>query len=265
LLRAVRAFFLAVLLAGLVWFSFFNSASAREVANLALDGFDSRPARSILFIGNSRTYPNDMPYMVRRMADSAGAPEKYQVRMHALPGENFEGHWNNPRARGLIADGYDDIVLQESSGAHTSEADAAKFLRYGERLAAEAAASGARPILFVGWNYGPSLFRNEPPGAPAAYDRRIQDDHRRLEGLSGARRANVGRVWRAVLAAEPPFRLESDGNHPNLHGSYLSALVIYARLSGRGVADVSYVPPGLAEGDAALLRRLADEALRSAA
>lgn len=257
----VRAFGLTATLAGLIWFGFFNSASAREVAGLAWDGFDSRPARSVLFIGNSRTYPHDMPYMVRRMADSAGAPEKYQVRMHALPGESFEEHWNNPRVRGLFAEGFDDIVLQESSGAHWREARAAEFLRYGELLAADAVAHGARPILFVGWNYGPSFFRDEPPGAEAGYYGRMQDDHRRLARLSGARRANVGEVWRSVLAADPHFRLERDGNHPTLHGSYLAALVFYAHFSGGDVARVTYVPDGLPPGDAALLRRLAKSAL----
>jgi len=263
-MRLVRAFGLAAMLAGLVWFGFFNSASAREVAGLAWDSFDSRPARSILFVGNSRTYPHDMPYMVRRMADSANAPEKYQVRMHALPGESFEEHWNNSRVRGLIAEGFDDIVLQESSGAHWREARAAEFLRYGELLVADAAAHGARPILFVGWNYGPPAFRDEPPGAEAGYYGRMQDDHLRLARLSGARRANVGETWRAVLAADPPFRLERDGNHPTPHGSYLAALVFYAHLSGRGVADVSYVPSGLSPEDAALLRRLVGSALGAA-
>lgn len=263
-MRLVRAFGLAAMLAGLVWFGFFNSASAREVAGLAWDSFDSRPARSILFIGNSRTYPHGMPYMIRRMADSANAPEKYQVRMHALPGESFEEHWNNPRVRGLIAEGFDDIVLQESSGGHTTREESEEFLLHGERLVDDAVAHGARPILFVGWNYGPSVFRDGPPGAEARYYRRIQRDHLRLARRSGARRANVGEVWRAVLAADPPFRLERDGNHPTLHGSYLAALVFYAQLSGRGVADVSYVPSGLSSEDAALLRKLVGSALGAA-
>jgi len=258
-----RALLLTTLLAGLVWFSFLNSASAREVAGLALDGFDSRPARSVLFVGNSRTYPHGMPYMVRAMADSAGAPVKYQVRMHALPGETFEGHWDNPRLRAMLAEGFDDVILQASSGSHWSEADARDFLAYGERLVRDAAAHGARPTLFVGWNYGPSVFRDRPPAAEAGYYRDIQADHLRLARLSGARRANVGRVWRAVLAADPPFRLERDGNHPTLHGSYLAALVFYAHLSGGEVANVRYVPSGLSEEHAALLRRLVGAALRS--
>ena len=66
-----------------------------------------------------------------------------------------------------------------------------------------------------------------------------------------------------MLAADPPFRLERDGNHPTLHGSYLAALVFYAHLSGGDVAEITYVPAGLPPGDAALLRRLVKTALRA--
>ncbi len=265
-MRAVRAFLLAALLAGFLWFSFINSASAREVAGLALDSFDSRPARSILFIGNSRTYPHDMPYMVRRMADSAGAPEKYQVRMHALPGRSLQEHWRNPDVQSLLSRHWDDVVLQEQSSMLWDGDGVREFHDYGGRLVRRAAENGARPVMFVGWTYGPSHFRDMFAGARLSYHRHIQDEHLRLARRTEARRANVGAVWLAVEAADPPFRLDrGDGNHPSLHGSYLTALVIYAWLSGGDVADVAYVPHGLSEADAALLRRLVGEALRPGA
>jgi hypothetical protein len=37
----------------------------------------------MLFLGNSRTYYNHMPEMVRKLADSAGADHKYQITMRA--------------------------------------------------------------------------------------------------------------------------------------------------------------------------------------
>ena len=60
----------------------------------AFDYFDSRPSYRILFIGNSRTYYNDMPYMIRDIADSAGAKYKVQATMHALSARSLKDHWD---------------------------------------------------------------------------------------------------------------------------------------------------------------------------
>jgi hypothetical protein len=80
---------LTILLGGLAWFSFFNTAAGREATAYALDAFDSRPARSILFIGNSRTFPYGMPYMVREMADSAGAARNIRSACTLYPAGHF--------------------------------------------------------------------------------------------------------------------------------------------------------------------------------
>ena len=258
--HAFRILVLTLLLGGLGWFSFVNTLPAREVAAGALDAFDSRPARSILFVGNSRTFPYGMPYMVREMADFAGAAEKYQIRMYALPGRSLREHWEDAEVQKLLAEEWDDVVLQERSAGHYSDASN-EFHNYGALLVRAVADKGGRPVMFVGWNYSPELFASAGPGSHSAYYQMIQNDHFRLSRESGAQLANVGRVWQSVLNANTPFRLETDGNHPTLHGSYLTALVIYSQLSGKSVADVSYRPDDLPEADAKLLRDLATASL----
>jgi hypothetical protein len=52
---------LALALGGLLWFSFGQDSSAKALAQRTFDVVDSRPSRSILILGNSRTYQNDMP------------------------------------------------------------------------------------------------------------------------------------------------------------------------------------------------------------
>ena len=64
----------------------------REVADL----FDNRPARAVLIVGNSRVYSNDMPFMIRDIADAAGDPIRWDVTALAKPGATFESHWNDP-------------------------------------------------------------------------------------------------------------------------------------------------------------------------
>ena len=246
---------LTILFGGVAWFSFSTAAGPKGTA-YALDVFDSRPARSILFIGNSRTYPFDMPYMVRQMADSAGVPEKYQIRMYALPGRSLRQHWEDPKVQELLAEEWDDVVLQERSGGHYPDV-ATECHNYGTLLVRAVATKGGRPVMFVGWNYSPALFASAQPGSQSTYYQMIQSDHLRLSQETGAQLANVGQVWQSVLNANPPFRLETDGNHPTLDGSYLTALVIYAGLSGKSVADVTYRPDDLPKADAKLLRDLA--------
>ncbi|MBS1166126.1 MAG: hypothetical protein H6R00_2151 [Proteobacteria bacterium] len=64
----------------------------RDVADLV----DDRPARAVLIIGNSRVYTNDMPFMIRDIADAAGDPLRWDVTSLAKPGATFETHWNDP-------------------------------------------------------------------------------------------------------------------------------------------------------------------------
>jgi hypothetical protein len=82
------------------------------------DLFDRRHARSILIIGNSRTYFNDMPDMIRSMADSAGDPEKYQITTYAVAGASLKSHWNDASARSLMERHWDNVLIQAESAAH---------------------------------------------------------------------------------------------------------------------------------------------------
>lgn len=252
-----RSVLLLAALIGLSWFSFFNIAPARVLAAEALDPFGDRPTRSILFVGNSRMFVNEMPYMIREMADSAGSPHAYQVRMWALPGETLEQHWTRGDVRRLIGERrWDEIVFQAESAAHF-ERPADDFISYGRKLIEEARAHGAKPTLIVGWTYGQDAVPRSAATHLSAYHGFIQSDHRRLAGATGATLINVGQAWRRASQGGLPFRLETDGNHPSIHGSYLTALIVYAHLSGGDPERVSYVPAGLPAEDAREIRRFA--------
>jgi len=67
---------------------------------------------SILFIGNSHTYFNDMPLMVKDRADDDGF--NCRVTMLAHPGWFLSQHVEEPEVRFNILYGeYDYVVLQE--------------------------------------------------------------------------------------------------------------------------------------------------------
>ena len=56
----VRTIVLALTLACVTWFLAFQDGSVAAASQRAADLIDGRPARSILIIGNSRTFVNDM-------------------------------------------------------------------------------------------------------------------------------------------------------------------------------------------------------------
>lgn len=259
-----RILFLAAAIAGLSWFQFVNTASARDVGRDAADLFDPRPARTVLFIGNSRLFTNDLPSMVRAVADSADAPVKYQVRMWALPGLRFEDHASNPSVQRLLEQHWDRVVLQAQSAEQLmGEEWRVDFQLYGSQLIDRARASGSPASLVVNWTYGDEEFRERDRSRSEAYAL-IQRDHRTLAKASGAGLINVGTAFRRVEAARPDLELTPDGNHPSMQGTYVYALMVYAHLSGADVRAVRFVPEGVSAAEALLLRELVADYLDSA-
>lgn len=257
----LRTSFMAAALAALVWFNFFNTAPAQVLGQKFVDQFDERPARRMLFVGNSRMFFNDMPRMVRKIADSAGANQKYQITMWATPGETLEGHWNKGKVKKLLDEGgWHEFVLQAESGAHHDEYRS-RFAEYGAKFVDDARKRGIPASLIVGWAYGVDQFDGNPEGQ-AYHHARIQSDHRSLARTSGAKLINVGSTWRELEQSRPAFPLTSDGNHPTVQGSYLAALVIYAHLSGDDLARVTFVPDEMTAEEGALIREFAASSLR---
>jgi hypothetical protein len=223
------------------------------------DRFDPRPARSILIVGNSRTYFNDMPDMIRAMADSAGDPEKYQITTYAVAGASLKSHWNDSTARSLLQRHWDNVLIQAESAAHGAPDRQESFFLYGEKLIREVQRTGSAPALIVNWDYDLSLFEGGRSDR-SLYYATIQKDHAALAQKTGADRVNVGAAWEGLLAAKPQFSLyAAGGNHPSIYGSYFMALMIYAHLSHSDASRVTYVPWGIGEDEAALMKRVAAE------
>jgi len=228
-----------------------------HAAQSITDRFDRRPARAILIIGNSRTYFNDMPDMIRAMADSAGDPEKYQITTYAVAGAALKSHWNDATARDLLTRHWDNVLIQAESAAHGAPDRQENFFLYGEKLIREVQRTGSASALIVNWDYDLSLFEGGRSDR-ALYYANIQKDYAALAQKTGADRVNVGAAWEGLLAAKPPFSpYAAGGNHPSIYGSYFMALMIYAYRSHSDAGRVTYVPWGIGKDEAALMKRVA--------
>lgn len=257
-----RTWVLALILAAAAWFNFGQDRSAAAMTQQAADIVDGRPARSILIVGNSRTYFNDMPAMLREIADSAGSPTKFQIETSAYGGATFKTHWEKARTRNLLGIGWDDVILQPESGAQACQDCNEDFLLYGPKLAAAAKIWQGRPRLVVGWAYDPKKYA-EPYFHDDGYGRAdhlalIRTMHARLASDADLKRINVSGPWEEIRLSHPSIRLTSDGNHPTVAGTYLYALAVYTHLSSGSIAGVTYVPDGVTHEDAKALRAAVD-------
>jgi len=235
--------------------------ACRGATGVAVCEEDGDAPMRILFIGNSLTYFNGLPYMVRSLADSAGqaAPVVDDV---ALPDYGLEEHWNDGRAARAIRGGcWDVVVLQQ--GPSSLPESRALLLDYAARFDALIRERGARPALFSVW---PSSTRR------GDFDRAIESYALAAEAVDGVL-LPVGTAWLQAWAREPGLDLYADGLHPTREGTYLAALVIAGRLFGTAPAQmpagVSVRAPGwrteqemrIDPATAAVLRQAAQAAL----
>ena len=253
---------LGVAAAFILWFCAFQDSSAAALTQRAADLFDGRQARTILIVGNSRTFRNDMPVMLREIADSAGSLTKFQIESSAYPAATFKTHWSNKRTRRLLDDGWDDIVLQAESSAQSCQPCNEDFLNFGPKLAGVSRVRQGRPLLVVGWPYDDNGYRS-PEDVEVGFGRAehlalLKEMHARLASSANLGRINVAGPWEAVRLTHPAIKLTTDGNHPSVAGTYLYALATYAQLTNGPVANVTYVPDGLPANDAKAIRDAVD-------
>jgi hypothetical protein len=177
---------------------------------------------AVLFIGNSLTYWNDMPGMVRALFDSAG-PERYTIETVGVPDASLEDQWALGTAvRAVDAGGWRVVVLQQGP---SSLPDSRVLLReWTRRFADRITSRGGRPALYMVW---PSVSR------AGDFDRVVESYTLAAQDVGGML-FPVGEAWRAAWRRDPNLALYSpDGLHPSAEGSYLAAIVIHAVLSGR--------------------------------
>ena len=200
----------------------------------------------ILFIGNSLTYANDLPAMVCALARAA--PRNAVCESVAKPDYSLEDHWNERDARRAITRGWDIVVLQQGPSALPESR--VLLVDYAKRFDAEIRKAGARTALYMVW---PSRQRR---GDFAG----VSQSYRAAAQAVGGLLLPAGDAWRSAWAIDARLALYSpDGLHPSNSGTYLAALVIYPLIFKEPAPPVAV--GGVSAGEAAILRRAADETL----
>ena len=103
----------------------------------------------ILFVGNSLTYVNDLPGMVKALADSAGILG-VQTAQVAKPDYALEDHWNDGQASRVIGKGgWTYVVMQQGPSAVL--ANRANLRQWVATFAELIRTKGGTPALYQIW------------------------------------------------------------------------------------------------------------------
>ena len=219
-----------------------------------------RAGLRVLFVGNSLTSTNSMPALVRELAAAdPGSPSIFAVQ-YTAPGWKLKSASQDDDLGDLLEDvRWNVVVLQEQSlipSLSPGERDL-EMLPFARDLVGKIRASVARPMLFMTWGYENGDQENVPEDTFTAMQARLEEGYSDLGAELSAPVAPVGVAWSEALRRDPELELwGSDGKHPSRLGSYLTACVFYAVLSGRDPTESGFVA-GLDEAEARLLQRVA--------
>lgn len=180
----------------------------------------SAPVR-VLLVGNSLTAANDLPRLLGAVAAAAG--DHYLTEGITAPNLALIDHLQAPsRAAAALAEHpWDVVILQQGPTTIGLCRDSlVLWTRLFDSLIVKA---GARTALMMTW----------PPR-----ERWTALEETRLSYAAAAAAVHgiflpVGEALGLVRDAARPALLAADGFHPSALGSFLAALTIYERLSGR--------------------------------
>lgn len=243
---------------------------ARFLATAALVFGASAAAEDVLFIGNSYTYGakepevqklGGVPKLVELIAASKG--RAISTEMLATGGKDLGFHLQQPETEPKVrSKKWGGVVLQDFSSKATRAGNVEEFFQNGAtfyKLVREVVPD-ARVVLYETWARGeaspvysktpkPNAFMN-PAEMTSEVVRNYTEQERRLEAIEPGEQvvlAPVGAAFQLCKETYPEIGLYTEDNHhASAAGLYLSALVIYATLSGDSPLGATHDFPGVA-------------------
>ena len=209
---------------------------------------NSQETRSVLFLGNSYTYYNDMPVMLSQAANSAGDTFEYQS--NSIPNASWSTHTTNSESLARIMQGNWDFVVLQGAGRSTGrdeqylEENVYPYVNILNGLIEEYNPCG-ETMFYMTWgerNGVPSECPIWPPFCSyEEMDDLIRQRHLLMAENYEANTSPVGAVWRYIRDNNPSIDLyDPDGSHPSLAGSYAGAITFYSSIFSKDPNLVSY-------------------------
>ncbi|HQW41766.1 MAG: hypothetical protein IPO87_13210 [Flavobacteriales bacterium] len=203
---------------------------------LLLTALHVQAQTSVLFIGNSYTYVNDLPNTMKQLALSLGedvtvassAPGGYTLFQHATYA---------PTATAIGSRQWDYVVMQEQSQLGALPVDVTTTENGALQLLADIEANYecTYPVFYMTWGR-----QDGDPGNCASFpfmctydgmQQGLRTTYLYLATMNDAHVSPVGVAWKTVRDTYPAINLyDPDGSHPSVEGTYLAACVFYCTL-----------------------------------
>jgi hypothetical protein len=169
---------------------------------------------NILFIGNSLTYTNNLPELVRNSAQQKGII--IDTKMIAYPNYAIIDHWNDGQVQEEIASRrYNYIIIQQGPSSQPYGKEI--LIEYGKKYSALCKNNNAQLSYLMVW---PSLTYYDTFAG-------VIKNHQDAASINDAILCPVGQVWKEYFDSTNNFDYYSpDGFHPSLKGSQVAADVI---------------------------------------
>ena len=222
---------------------------------------------NVLWIGNSYTFYNDLPELMKEIAAQQGVTINNTRLLKG--GEKWEGHLNNPGVIDTISQGgWDYVILQEfsSTPAYSTKYVAENIYPYAEALDSiiHKFSPEAETVLYMTWGHRNGNIRQTPYPFDDTYEmmqERIKTTYLDLAYELDATCAPVGMAWENVRKEYPDIDLYNPDNfHPSLAGSWLAANTIFATLYQKPFKSTA--PEGISKNDAAIIQKVAEETVK---
>jgi hypothetical protein len=223
---------------------------------------------SVLFVGNSFTYVNNMPTMLAEIAKSLG--DEVETDLAAPGGYTFAKHANDPATLAKIKSrAWTYVVLQEQSQLPTAPMQMFNALTLENAVKLNNIIHAANPdtktVFYETWGFengDPANCKVMPDVCTYNDMQRIVDTrYTLLAQQTGALLARVGEAWWQVRFLHPEIELyASDGKHPSVAGSYLVACVFYTFFFNKPLAGASLL--GVQADTANILQTIAQQVVQ---
>ena len=209
---------------GVVWYYWPESPPTRTVRPLKFPD----DVVSVMFVGNSYTGNNRLPFLVEKLAESAD--RKIAIGKQVILGTGLDQHLET---FDIEKQEWQYLVLQGASmGPLVEKYRNQKMVPAIREFDARAKQVGGRTLLFATWarkNGSPKL--DASVGDYQSAQSRVNVAFEKMAHELGVDLIPVGRAWQKVVTDRPELELyNADGSHPSALGSYLAACVIFAHI-----------------------------------